>query len=249
MASIRGRKRSGAEAHRAQPRRTDSARVQPRLSARRKARFHSALLDWFCVHGRRYPWRTRPTPYGVFISDFMLQRTGASQVVPVYRAFLRTFPTLKKAANASVGQLRRILQPLGRVERAPVLKRALDRFGTDFHSRIPGSIEDLRKVPGIGEYTARAIACFGYKKQLALLDPNIYRLLSRAFGVTSQRERIHTDPGLWRFMDGILPASNFSEFNLAMLDLGATICRSRAPRCFECPLSRWCAFRNAGAKR
>lgn len=202
--------------------------------------FAERLLRWFKKHGRKFPWRETDDPYRIFIAEFMLQRTGAPQVVPVYERFLDLFPTLASAAAASERELKDVLFPLGRIERYRTLAEAFRTLRKDFSGRIPSKLRELERIPGIGEYTARAILCFAYNQQVALLDPNIYRLASRVLGLATEKSRPRTDRMLWQSLDALLPDEHFKELNLAMLDYGTVICRARNPRCGECILWRIC---------
>jgi len=150
------------------------------------------------------------------------------------------FPTLASAAAASETELREILLPLGRVDRYLTLAEALHTLMNDFSGRIPSELRDLKRIPGIGEYTARAILCFAYNQRVALLDPSIYRLASRVLGLTAEKRRPRTDRMLWESVDALLPPKHFREVNLAMLDYGTLVCRARNPRCDECILWRIC---------
>lgn len=202
--------------------------------------FAERLLRWFKKHGRRFPWRETDDPYRIFIAEFMLQRTGAPQVVPVYQRFLELFPTLASAAAASERELKDVLFPLGRIGRYRTLAEAFRILMRDFSGRIPSKLRDLKKVPGIGKYTARAILCFAYNQRVALLDPNIYRLASRVLGLATEKRRPRADRMLWESLDALLPYEHFREVNLAMLDHGTLVCRARNPRCDECILWRIC---------
>jgi len=202
--------------------------------------FTERLLRWFKNHGRRFPWRETDDPYRIFVAEFMLQRTGAPQVVPVYQQFLESFPTLSSAAAASERELRDMLFPLGRVERYLTLAAAFRAIMGDFSGQIPSELHELRSIPGIGQYTARAILCFVYNQRVGLLDPNIYRLASRVLSLTTEKRRPRADRTLWESLDALLPHEQFRELNLAMLDYGTLVCRARNPRCDECILWRIC---------
>src|SRR5262249_34573173 len=154
-------------------------------------------------------------------------RTGAAQVVPVYRRFIKDYPTLTLATTASEEDLRTVLRPLGRLGRATHLRSALQDIETKFKGRIPDREELLTQISGVGRYTARAILAFAFRRRVGLFDPNIGRLLSRVFGLRSERARAHTDPEMWMAVDALTPRRRTREFNWALLDLGARVCLPR----------------------
>lgn len=207
-----------------------------------KRRFTARLLRWFDQNRRQYPWRQTVDPYEVLMAEFMLQRTGAGQTVPVYLAFTKAFPSFAHAASASDRLLASVLAPLGRLGRIHQLRRAIDAISRVHHGRIPATEESLLRLPGVGRYTARAVLAFAYGKRAGLFDPNVARVTTRVFGVSSRRPRPHTDPLMWAFVDRLLPRRRVRDFNWALLDLGAKLCVSRAPRCSQCPLTSLCRY-------
>ena len=191
---------------------------------------------------RNFPWRRRTTPYRVLVAELMLQRTGAVQVTPVFKRFLERFPGLRAAAQAKTTVLAKILFPLGRTDRHRVFQRAFEYLVDQHRGRVPNRLDQLLKVPAVGPYTARAVLCFAYRENLGLLDPNVYRLLQRVFGIISAKKRFHTDPELWHLVDTLVPSSDVRSFNWALLDIAATFCLSRDPRCRRCPLIPVCRY-------
>jgi len=210
--------------------------------ARYRRLFARRLLRWFRAHGRRYPWRETREPYRIFVAEFMLQRTGAQQVLPVYMQFVKRFPTLHDAAEADGKTLRGILWPLGRVERYKILRRALLYLAGELKGKLPSSLKKLLKIPGVGPYTGRAVLVFAHHRRLGLFDPNIYRVIGRVFGFVSTKQRPHTDSSMWRTVDDLMPKGRSREMNLALLDLASTICRTRRPIHEKCPMQDICAF-------
>lgn len=204
-------------------------------------RFTRRLLRWFREHGRSYPWRETQDPYRIFVAEFMLQRTGAQQVQPVYRAFISRFPRLEDAVQADESALRAVLQPLGRVQRYKILQRALRHMAGAVRGRLPKSFDALLEISGIGPYTARAILVFAHRRRLGLFDPNIYRVVGRVFGLTSVKQRPHTDPGMWSAVDRLIPRGRSREMNLALLDFAAAVCRPK-PLCPICPMRDFCDY-------
>lgn len=199
------------------------------------------LLRWFRKYRRHYPWRETRDPYRIFVAEFMLQRTGAQQVLPVYRKFIGRFPNLERAMEAKGAVLRETLRPLGRIQRYKIFQRALQHQAGKLGGKPPKTLGALIKVPGVGPYTARAILVFAHGRRLGLFDPNIYRVISRVFGVRTVKQRPHTDPGMWVTMDGLISQSRSREMNLALLDFAAAICRPK-PRCPICPMHDFCDY-------
>jgi len=191
---------------------------------------------------RRFPWRTHTTPYRVLVAELMLQRTGAAQVKPVFQRFMGRFPRLTAAARAKPVALAKVLFPLGRTDRYRGFQKTFQYLATQHKGRVPNRLDQLLKVPGVGPYTARAVLCFAYRQRVGLLDPSIYRLLQRVFGIVSAKKRFHTDAALWHLVDGMAPRSGVRTFNWALLDVASTLCLARDPHCRECPLISVCKY-------
>jgi len=203
--------------------------------------FIRRLLKWFRENGRTYPWRQTADPYRIFVAEFMLQRTGAQQVLPVYAEFVARYPTWKDAGGADEETLQILLRPLGRVQRYRVFRKALLHVA-EHGGRLSASLRTLLRIPGVGPYTARAVLVFAHKRRLGLFDPNIYRVIGRVFGLASAKRRPHTDPTMWRAVDDLIPRGRSKEMNLALLDFAAAVCRIRKPLCPVCPLNDICDY-------
>jgi len=165
----------------------------------------------------------------------MLQQTQVTRVVPRYEAFLARFPTVGSCAASPLGDVVRAWEGLGYNRRAVNLHRASVAVVERFGGRMPDRLEDLLLLPGIGPYTSRAVLAFAFERDVGVLDVNTVRVLARAWGRTDQR-----------FADELVPAGRGWEWNQAMLDLGATLCTARAPRCDECPIALDCLWSRAG---
>lgn len=200
------------------------------------------LLDWYRSHGRSFPWRSTTDPFRVLMAVFMLQRTGVSQVMNVYDRFISRYPDLPSIVESGTDELSEVLRPLGRVDRWPVLKALAETLVNEHGGDIPYELASLDALPGIGQYSARAVLCLAYGQRRIMLDPNSYRLLSRACGFTSTKARPHTDLGLVERLDAIVPLDDPRAFNLALLDVGSTICRGKRPLHEFCPLETICRF-------
>jgi A/G-specific adenine glycosylase len=192
---------------------------------------------WYSEHGRDLPWRRTHDPYPVLVSEVMLQQTQVSRVVPAYRAFLMRFPTLGALRRASLGDVLRAWRGLGYNRRA----RDLHRAARSSNGGLPATVAGLDALPGIGTYTAGAVACFAHGLRVAFADTNIRRVLGRAVlgRVATEREAVAIDREL-------LPR-DAARWHHALMDIGALFCRARAPRCDECPLAVSCRGRGAGA--
>ncbi len=207
------------------------------LPAARRA-FRRRLLAWYARSGRDLPWRRTRNPYRVLVSEIMLQQTQVSRVVPKYREWLRRYPSLETLAAASAGEVREAWYPLGYNIR-PLRLRAIARTVVRRHGgRLPRSRDGLLALKGIGAYTAGAVLSFAFGEDAAILDTNVRRLLTRVWRGDGRPVRDHA---LWDLAERLLPRGRAYDFNQALMDLGATICTARRPRCDACPLAKMCA--------
>ncbi len=209
---------------------------------------HAAILGWYRQHARRLPWRGDLDPYHVLVSEVMLQQTQVDRVIPKYLEFLARFPTMRALAAATTAEVLRVWSPLGYNLRAVRLHRIALEVRERHGGTLPGTFSELLKLPGLGPYTARAVACFGYRQPVAVVDTNVWRVLSR---LTHRPDRAAPTPrGLQQLADGLLPAAWAADWNQALMDLGAAFCRERAPRCLLCPARQHCgALRHAELPR
>ena len=212
--------------------------------------FHAQLLGWFAEAKRDLDWRATRDPYRVWISEIMLQQTRVAAVVPYYRRFLERFPTVNDLAGARIDAVLRHWAGLGYYSRARNLHRAAKEIVARHGGEFPRLLEDALALPGIGRYTAAAVLSIAYGEPLAVLDGNVARVLARLGAIRGDLRR----PRRWRALsaaaDALLPArrkqcprsrqATPGDWNQAMMELGATVCTPRAPRCDACPVSRWC---------
>jgi A/G-specific adenine glycosylase len=218
--------------------------VAARLSARKKAGPDSAdLLAWYDRHRRVLPWRARKgeksDPYRVWLSEIMLQQTTVKAVAPYYARFLARWPTVKAIAAASLDDVLRAWAGLGYYARARNL-HACARVVANAHGGIfPRDISGLRALPGVGEYTAAAVAAIAYDAPAVPVDGNIERVVARLFAV--EQELPAAKPEIKRLVGSLLPSRRSGDFAQAMMDLGATICSPKRPACALCPWNRECA--------
>jgi A/G-specific adenine glycosylase len=203
----------------------------------------NVLLLWYEARQGSYPWRRAPTPYRVLVSEFMLQQTQAARVVPLYRAFLRRFPTLRALAMAPRSEVIRAWAGLGYNRRAVALSEAARIIVARYGGRVPRHRDDLRRLPGVGPYTAAAVASMAYGQPVPALDVNVRRVVARArLGVDPERvspRDLSAAAAVW--IDPARPGA----WNQAVMDLGREICRPR-PRCHLCPLAPECGYKSRG---
>lgn len=203
-------------------------------------RVHRDLLTWYASAGRALPWRESDDPYAILVSEVMLQQTQVERVIPKYRQFLATFPTLAALAAAPTADVISAWVPLGYNRRAVSLQAIARQVIAEYDGRLPETIEELLKLKGIGPYTAGAIACFAHRQQVATVDTNIYRVLHRVFlGLEHPEPKLRTE-AMFAFAAQVLPVGSAYDWNQALMDMGATLCTSANPQCASCPLQESC---------
>jgi A/G-specific adenine glycosylase len=207
------------------------------------ARVHALILAWYASHKRNLPWRETTDPYAILVSEIMLQQTQVERVLPKYRQFLETFPTLTDLAVAPTAEVISVWVPLGYNARAVRLQAIARQVLAGYNSRIPDSVDDLLRLKGIGRYTAGAIACFAYHRQVPTVDTNIFRVLHRVFFGLEEPEPSVKTGQMFDVAQRLLPEGEAYSWNQALMDLGATTCTSANPQCLRCPLQDVCAAR------
>jgi A/G-specific adenine glycosylase len=201
--------------------------------------FRRSLLYWYRSHGRDLPWRRTTDPYAVLVSEFMLQQTQVATVIPYYNKWLQRFPDLAALARAPENDVLHAWQGLGYYSRARNLHSAAKAIVDQSNGEFPQLAPELESLPGIGRYTANAIATFAFDQSVSIVEANIARLLAR---ITNYQEPIDSSGGretLWQIASILVPASGARVFNSALMDLGALVCRPR-PKCQVCPVRRFC---------
>jgi A/G-specific adenine glycosylase len=202
-----------------------------------KLKFRRRLLGWYDDHARELPWRASRDPYRVWLSEIMLQQTRVAAVTEHYRKFLRRFPTVEKLAAAREASVLAAWSGLGYYRRARMLHAAAKVIAREYGGEFPATVEGLRALPGIGRYTAAAIASIAFDQPVAVVDGNVERVLQRVLGKRLAGEE------LWEAAGGLLDAKRPGDFNQAMMELGAMVCTPRAPGCLTCPVVELCATR------
>ncbi|MCD6475606.1 MAG: A/G-specific adenine glycosylase [Anaerolineaceae bacterium] len=198
------------------------------------------LLDWYNQNARDLPWRSHPQPYNVLVSEIMLQQTRMETVLPYYQRWMTAFPTLKVLAESELQEVLKLWEGLGFYGRARNLHKAAKIVLSDFNGQIPKTQEELESLPGIGRYTAAAIASISFGADEAALDGNIRRILSRLFNIEEPIRSAQAEEILWGLAESLLPDGKAGDFNQALMDLGSLVCTSRNPSCSLCPLQKYC---------
>src|SRR5882762_9432233 len=194
--------------------------------------FVRKLLRWYTQHARDLPWRRTRDPYRIIVSEFMLQQTQVSRVSAFYPRFLKRFPTVYDLARAKPKAVREAWEGLGYYARASNLHALARVVSKTMQGKLPDDVEELDELPGVGRYTAGAVACFAYEKQVAAVDTNVKRVLERAFA----------SKDVWKLAERLVPKNGERawRFNQALMELGALVCTARKPKCPECPVRFEC---------
>jgi len=198
------------------------------------------LAVWFAGNARELPWRRSGDPYAIWVSEIMLQQTRVDTVIPYYHRFLAAFPDVQALAHAPEERLMKLWEGLGYYRRARNLQTAARVLATERGGRFPESAEEWRRLPGIGRYTAAAIASIAQGERVAVLDGNVKRVLARLYAIEKPVDDRAVEQKLWRLAESLVPSENPGDHNQAIMELGATICLPRQPRCGECPLREKC---------
>jgi A/G-specific adenine glycosylase len=212
--------------------------VQPDGSIRDALASH--LLAWFARSARDLPWRRERTPYRVWVAEVMLQQTRVETVLPYYARFLARFPTVQVLAQSPLEDVLKLWEGLGYYARARNLHAAARQVVTLRDGRLPGTFEELLTLPGIGRYIAGAVASIAFGRDVAAVDGNVRRVLSRVFEIREDVTRAAVQRGLEALAIDLLPPGQAGLFNEALMELGATVCLPRTPRCDRCPLCELC---------
>jgi A/G-specific adenine glycosylase len=204
------------------------------------------LLSWYELNRRDLPWRRHPSPYAVWVSEIMLQQTRVETVIPYFQRWMARFPNVEALAQASLQEVLSAWEGLGYYSRARNIHKAAQMIVDQYGGRLPNDPQALRSLPGIGRYTAGAIASIAFGQDAAALDGNIRRVLARLFNVNEAARSPAGERRLWELAGALLPPGRAGEFNQALMDLGASLCTPQAPECQRCPLSTNCAAYKLG---
>jgi A/G-specific adenine glycosylase len=209
------------------------------ITPRQKSLIIVRILRWYRKYGRDLPWRNVHDPYRILVSEVMLQQTQVSRVLTKYRGFLRRFPSLRRLAKAKTSDVIKSWEGMGYNSRALRLQKLAVIILEEHKGKLPESIQELETLPGIGRYTAHALACFSFGQHVPIVDTNVKRVLTR---VCHPRDRasVTGKEDIWDLADSLLPPQQSHDWNQALMDLGATICTAAQPRCNHCPLVDLC---------
>lgn len=212
------------------------------------APFAEQLLSWYRANKTDLPWRRDPQPYHIWLAEIMLQQTQVEAVLPYYERFLRACPTLESLAAAPLAAVLKLWEGLGYYSRARNLHRTAKIVAAEYDGELPANDAELRKLPGIGRYTAGAIASIAFGKPAPVLDGNVLRVYSRLLDLPDDIDRSVTRTKLWGIATDWLPQRGAGDFNQALMELGQKICRPKNPQCHLCPLQRHCRAYAAGTQ-
>ncbi len=210
------------------------------------APFAEQLLNWYRENRIDRPWRRDPRPYSVWLSEVMLQQTQVETVIPYYTRFIGAFPTIEALAAAPLDDVLKLWEGLGYYSRARNLQRAARIIVGEHGGEMPSEVGDLLKLPGIGRYTAGAIASIAFGRAAPLLDGNVIRVFTRLLDLDDDISQSATQKKLWRIAADWLPAQGVGEYNQALMELGQRVCRPQNPLCADCPIQADCRAWSAG---
>jgi A/G-specific adenine glycosylase len=202
--------------------------------------FRRALLNWYRKNGRDLPWRQTRDPYAILVSEVMLQQTQVATVLPYYKDWLRRFPTFAMLASAPPNDVLHAWQGLGYYARTRNLHAAASLVTNQYRGRFPREVGEIQKLPGIGKYTAHAIATFAFDQSVPIVETNASRVLSRVFDLEIPIDSTKGKNALWKCATTLVPKKSAAQYNSALLDLGAVICLARNPKCEICPVKNLC---------
>lgn len=203
--------------------------------------FSRLLIRWQRTHGRhQLPWQNTCDAYRIWLSEIMLQQTQVTTVIPYYQQFLQRFPTIIDLAHADLEQVMSLWSGLGYYSRARNLLACARIIVTEYQGVFPSDTQQLASLPGIGRSTGAAISAFAYGTRAAILDGNVKRVLTRAFGIEGWPNAPSVEKHLWTLAESLLPRKNIERYTQGLMDLGATVCTRTSPRCGNCPWQKKC---------
>lgn len=208
---------------------------------RKKEEFVKNLLAWHAENKRDFSWRRTANPFYILVAEIMLQKTDVKKVSEVYDKFIEKYPAPQALASAELPELRKELALLGIHQRAERLKKAAEKIVSEHSGEVPSKKEELLKLPGVGEYIANAVLCFAFNKDVPIVDTNVIRLFERVFSIRSSKARPRTDRKIWEFAAQLVPKGKCREYNQALLDFAASVCRSKKPLSAVCPENKICS--------
>ncbi|HEU4429101.1 MAG TPA: A/G-specific adenine glycosylase [Myxococcota bacterium] len=209
-------------------------------------RVRRALLAWFARHKRDLPWRRTRDPYAIWLSETMLQQTRVETVIPYYERFLARFPTVFALADAPADEVTRLWSGLGYYSRVRNLHAAAREIAREHGGELPREVETLRGLPGVGRYTAGAVASIAFDRPAPIVDGNVARVLARLLDLRDDVRSPPVQQRLWQEAAALADGPRPGDLNQALMELGALVCTPRAPKCLLCPLREMCRGLAAG---
>lgn len=212
------------------------------VDSEKKKVFLKKLFQWHKKNYRDFIWRKSGDPYQIIIAEMMLQKTDAKKVEIVFKSFIEKYPTPKSLVKVGVRQIKKDIDILGIHRRAKRIKDLAVDLITNYNGKVPSEKSQLMHLVGVGDYISNAVLCFAYNKDTPLIDTNFIRIMDRVFTIKTTKSRGRTDKELWKTMETIIPTGLGKEFNFAILDFAALVCKSRNPAHEICPLKDICNY-------
>lgn len=205
----------------------------------KKRLFVKAIVKWGNENLRDFPWRQDPSPYKVFIVEFLLKRTTSTAALRIYAEFLVKYPNIRSIAEAKLCDIETMFKSIGLYrQRSAGIKKAAEHILVHHNGHLPSNPNDLLKIPHIGPYTAGAIMSFGFEQPLPIIDSNVRRVVQRVFGDTIGEKT--TDKEVMKILNGMIPKRFARLFNWSLIDIGAMVCSYKSIKCTQCPLAKLC---------
>lgn len=212
------------------------------------ASIQASLSKWYHQEKRDLPWRNTQDPYCILVSEFMLQQTQVKTVIPYYQRWIKSYPTATVLARARESSVLKHWEGLGYYSRARNLHRSAKMIVGEFQNQVPGTWDEILKLPGVGRYTAGAVLSIAFNKNVPVLDGNVKRVLSRLFCLKENGATQAGENRLWQIADNLIPSGGAGDFNQALMELGATVCLPNKPLCLLCPVNAVCQAKKKGVQ-
>jgi A/G-specific adenine glycosylase len=222
--------------------------VFPMPVLKKIAPIQTSLAKWYHQEKRDLPWRNTQDPYCILVSEFMLQQTQVKTVIPYYQRWIKSYPTAQILARAREVSVLKHWEGLGYYSRARNLHRSAKMIVKEFHNRVPDTLDEISKLPGVGRYTAGAVLSIAFDQSVPVLDGNVKRVLSRLFCLKENGSTPASENRLWQIAEDLIPSGGAGDFNQALMELGATVCLPKKPLCLLCPLDPVCQAKRDGAQ-
>jgi len=212
----------------------------PQITEQHRREIGERLVEWFKKNQRDLPWRKTYDPYQVWISEIMLQQTQVKTALPYFERWVKALPDIASVARAKEDKILKLWEGLGYYSRARNLQKAAKGIVKNHKGIFPGQFEDILDLPGIGRYSAGAIASIAFNQERPVVDGNVIRVLARLFGFTENTRLPKNTAKFWEWAEGFIPKGNARDFNQGMMELGALVCAPKSPDCDRCPLKKLC---------